>query len=205
MVAGSSAPFPRRRLSTLLRAALVRSAPALQLHQIADRLGVCGEEEPVLVASCPPLGLHDVGEARYRDLHAVNPKDPSAAPDPLEVEPGHDEREIDVEAGAVRGADERLAADHTFREKAVPRSIERLGCAHEIETERFAGAPCDERLVGIGWQKKVTILGDEQRPGGPGIVVRAREPDDHEPDTVAAQPLDQARECVHQAQREARA
>ena len=135
----------------------------------------------------------------------VDPEDPSAAPDPLEVEPGHDEREIDVEAGAVRGADERLARDHPFREQAVPRSIERLGSAHEIETERFAGAPGGERLVGVGRQKNVTILGDEQRRGRPGIIVRAREPDHHEADTVAAQPLDQARECVHQAQRETRA
>jgi len=159
----------------------------------------------VLVASGSALGLHDVGEARYRDLDVVDPKDPSTAPDPLEVEPGHDEREIDVEAGAVRGADERLVGDDAFREKAVPRSIERLGGAHEIETERVARAPDGERLVGIGRQKKVTIQGDEQRPGGPGVVVRAREPDDYEPNAVAAEPFDQARECVHQPQREARA
>ena len=186
-------------------AALVCSAPALRLHQIADRLGVCGEKEPVLVPSGSTLGLHDVGEPRYRDSHVVDPEDPSAAPDPLEVEPGHDEREIDIEAGAVRGADERLIGDHPFRQKAVPRSIERLGSAHEIETERFAGAPGGERLLGIGRQKKIAILGDEQRRGGPGIVIGAREPDDHEPYAVMAQPLDQARERVHQAQRDARA
>ena len=95
----------------------------------------------------------------------------------------------------------RLVGNHAFREKAIPRPIERLVPAEEVQVQRFAGTPGGERVIGIGRKKQVAIMGDEQRPRGSRIVVRAREPDDDEAYALTVQPLDQALEPVHRAQR----
>lgn len=153
--------FPRRPLGS-------NWASALHLHQIAKRVGVRGEEQPVLVASRPPFRFDDIGEARHRQFHVAEPENPPPLPHALEILSRHHERKIDVETGAIRR-----------------------------QIEGFTRAPSGERVIRIRWKEQVAVLGREQHACGSRIVIGARKPDDDEPDGVAVQPLDQAIECVY--------
>jgi len=59
------------------------------------------------------------------------------APVALEAEPRHDEREVDVEASAVRGADQRPVRDHAFREVTIAGPLERFRSTEQIQVEPF--------------------------------------------------------------------
>ena len=116
-------------------------------EEIANRLGVCNEKHAVLITRCAALRFNDMREARYGELHALNAEDAALIPHRLEVEAGHDEREIDVQAGVVRRADESPVGDDTLGKETIPRLVERLCAAPQFEPELLAHSPRGEGVI----------------------------------------------------------
>lgn len=162
---------------------------------------MCREEQAVLVTAGSSFRLEDVGEACHRNLQVVDAEHSTLAPNDLEIETSHDEGEIHFQAGTVGCPNQCSIRDHSLGKATIARSVERLRTAEQIETQGFASAPGRERVLGIGWEKEVTIFRREQLSAGPGVVIRPGKPDDEEPDTRPRQRLDQTLEGVAASQR----
>ena len=154
----------------------------------------------VLLASHATFRLDDVPETGHGDVDCPDAKDPALRPDRFEIEAGHDEGEIHVEARTVGRANEGAVRDHASREKAVAGSIEWFPPAPELEPHRLAHPPRPEGVVGVEGEEEVAVFGYEQRGAGSRVVIGG-EADQHE---SYARPLvrpDEARECVSSGQR----
>ena len=138
---------------------------------------------------------------RATGMSTVPTKNPALRPDRFEIQAGHDEAEIHVEARTVGRANQGAVRDDAFREKAVAGSIEWFPPAPELEPHRLAHPPRREGVVGVEGEEEVAAFGHEERRAGSRVVIGPGEADQHE---SYARPLvqpDEARECVHSAQR----
>ena len=140
-------------------------------EEIANRLGVCNEKHAVLITRCAALRFNDMREARYGELHALNAEDAALIPHRLEVEAGHDEREIDVQAGVVRRADESPVGDDTLGKETIPRLVERLCAAPQFEPELLAHSPRGEGVIPIEGKEEIAVLRREDLRRGTGVQV----------------------------------
>jgi len=97
-------------------------------------------------------------------MSTVPTKNPALRPDRFEIQAGHDEAEIHVEARTVARANEGAVRDHAFREKAVAGSIEWFPPAPELEPHRLAHPPRREGVVGVEGEEEVAVFARIVRP-----------------------------------------
>src|SRR5207245_11396522 len=117
--------------------------------------------------------LDDVPEAGHGDVDGPDAKDPALRPDRFEIQAGHDEVEIHVEARTVGRANEGAVRDHASREKAVAGSIEWFPPAPELKPHRLAHPPRREGVVGVEGEEEeeVAVFGSEQCGAGSPVVI----------------------------------
>jgi hypothetical protein len=117
-------------------------------EKVSEGLLVRGEEEAVLGPPDGSLGIDDVAETRDGHFHAFHQEGATLRPDLLELEASHDQRKIHVETMPIRRTYESLAGDGTLGDETVPRRVERLVTAPELEPEGLASAPRGQHVVG---------------------------------------------------------
>ena len=83
---------------------------------------------------------------RATGMSTVPTKNPALRPDRFEIQAGHDEAEIHVEARTVGRANQGAVRDDAFREKAVAGSIEWFPPAPKLEPHRLAHPPTPRGL-----------------------------------------------------------
>src|SRR5688572_3374260 len=106
-----------------------------------DRFSMSREEQAILFAAGVGLGLDDVGEPRHGNLHAIDNKCSSARPDFIEVEPSHDEREIDLQAIIADRRGDGAKFHDSSRYDGIARLIERLSAGPQRKILLFAHTP----------------------------------------------------------------
>ena len=82
-----------------------------------------GEEQPVLFPAGRSLRGDDVGEARHADGYALDLECSPPGEHGFELEAGHHQGKVDVQAGTIRGTDESAPLDDPLRQEEVSRPV----------------------------------------------------------------------------------
>ena len=153
-----------------------------------------GQEQSVFGSSHRCLGFHDVLQRGNRDGHSFDAKQPSRGPDLLELEPGHVEGQVYLEALA-EGMHQSASGYDLFRQESVERGAQRL-VTGELEALGAASSPATEQVSRVRGQEEVAIESREYETGGPCIIVGASDPDDDKAHAAGPEALHQSGERV---------
>ncbi len=103
------------------RPATPSGSRSVHLQELLERLSVRFEKESIFGAVRPGLRFDDVLQPGDGELYPLNSEQAPFVPDLVEIEPGHDERQVHFQSSTVRRSSQCPRLDHAVRQEMVDR------------------------------------------------------------------------------------